>query len=86
MENFQNEIRKPLSYAKIDLSTLGWSHKTGTLANRKIINAYYKNLTLNDVKKLYSKYQRDFQLFNYSPYKYFKLFASESSNKTSTPL
>ncbi|XP_021965269.1 carbohydrate sulfotransferase 8 isoform X2 [Folsomia candida] len=85
MENFAREIRQPLNYAKIDVASLGWAHKTGTSTNRKIINGYFKNLTLTDVKKLYAKYKKDFQLFGYTPFKYFKLFNNNNEqNKTVT--
>jgi sulfotransferase famil protein len=80
MENFDSEIKKPLRYARINESQLGWSHKTGTGSNRRIINSYYKKLTLSNVKKLYVKYKRDFQLFGYTPYKYFRLFSHSNSS------
>jgi chondroitin 4-sulfotransferase 11 len=74
LENFSSEIRKPLEHAGINVSNLGWAHKTGTAANKKMILSYFKKLTLPDVKKLYAKYKLDFQLFGYTPYKYYKLF------------
>jgi len=83
LENFESEIRKPLGQAGIDLSNLGRSHTTGTARNKQMVSSYFKNLTLSEVKKLYAKYKLDFQLFGYTPYKYYKLFNEPVSTKTS---
>lgn len=76
MENFDSEIKAPLMTAGITAVDLGQNHMTGT-SNRKLIEKYFKNLTLNEVKKLYAKYKRDFLLFGYTPFKYFRLFKKE---------
>jgi hypothetical protein len=72
LERFEHEIQFPLKRAGIDAPNIGWSHRTGT-ANTRIINRYFNNLTMSEVKKLYAKYKADFQLFGYTPYKYFRL-------------
>lgn len=72
MENFDLEIQKPLSSAGITSLDLGKNHITGT-ANKRLVEKYFKKLTLNEVKKLYTKYKRDFLLFGYTPFKYFRM-------------
>jgi len=72
LEHFQHQIQRPLKMVGVNTPNIGWSHRTGS-GNRWIINKYFNNLTLMDIKKLYVKYKRDFQLFGYTPYKYFKL-------------
>jgi len=72
MEKFESEIHKPLKDADITASNIGKSHITGS-ANKKLVEKYFKNLTVSEVKRLYTKYKRDFMLFGYTPYKYFRL-------------
>lgn len=83
MENFDNEIQLPLKNGGVTAIELGKSHITGT-ANRKLIEKYFKMLTLGEVKKLYTKYKRDFLLYGYTPFKYFRMFNGKNGTKNKT--
>lgn len=72
LDHFLYQIQHPLKRVGIKAPNIGWSHRTGS-GNRQIVTKYFNNLTLIEIKKLYAKYKRDFQLFGYKPYKYFRL-------------
>lgn len=83
MEHFDRDIQQPLRSAGITAIDLDrQNHLSGT-ANKKLVFKYFKMLTMGEVKKLYTKYKRDFLLFDYSPYKYFRLFSSKNTTKSS---
>lgn len=81
MENFDSEIQPPLKTGGITVMDLGKNHITGT-GNKKLIEKYFGMITLGEVKKLYTKYKRDFLLYGYSPYKYFRMTKNGNGNKT----
>ena len=70
LDHLEREVQFPLKWAGIVAPNIGWAHKTGS-ANTRIIKSYFSNLTVTSIKKLYNKYKEDFQLFGYTPYKYF---------------
>nr|XP_045620422.1 uncharacterized protein LOC123771744 [Procambarus clarkii]XP_045620423.1 uncharacterized protein LOC123771744 [Procambarus clarkii] len=60
-----------------------WDNPTQGTTTGEVACSYYSQLSLPHMRKLYAKYKKDFDLYEYSPDKYFS--CTELANTTATP-